>query len=307
MKCTVSSPGKLMLFGEHAAVYGYPCIVTAVSQRMIVSLEETTDGKITIDAPQTTNTVFVQKAIAETCRVLEIEHKGLFLQTSCPFSNQFGFGSSSAVTVGTVYALSMLFGKKADQKNIFTIAYDIVRQIQKNLSGFDVAAATYGGTLYYEQFGKTIEPLSVEGASFVVGYSGAKADTVALVGDVRKKKEQEPEKVTRIFEAVSEIVTNARKEIEEKDWERVGTLMNFNQEYVRDLGVSTEKLEAMIAAAKKAGAYGAKLSGAGGGDCMIAIAPEEKRKAVGDAITAVGGQVIDVAVNAEGVRMEPNA
>jgi len=82
--------------------------------------------------------------------------------------------------------------------------------------------------------------------------------------------------------------------------------MNFNQEYLRDLGVSTEKLESMISAAKKAGAWGAKLSGAGGGDCMIALVPSDKRKAVSDAIIATDGQIIDVAVNAESVKIENN-
>ena len=84
------------------------------------------------------------------------------------------------------------------------------------------------------------------------------------------------------------------------DWERVGKLMDFNQEYLRDLGVSSEKLEALISAAKAAGAWGAKLSGAGGGDCMIAVGPPGVKEAIRNA----GGEVVDVTVNAEGVRVE---
>lgn len=81
--------------------------------------------------------------------------------------------------------------------------------------------------------------------------------------------------------------------------------MDFNQEYLRDLGVSSEKLESLIAAAKGAGAWGAKLSGAGGGDCMIAVAPKEKRGQIEKAIEAAGGQVIHITPNAPGVRREP--
>ena len=84
----------------------------------------------------------------------------------------------------------------------------------------------------------------------------------------------------------------------------MGKLFDFNQEYLRDLGVSTDKLEDLISAAKKAGALGAKLSGAGGGDCMIALAPPARQNAVKDAITKAGGQVIDVRANAQGVRIE---
>ncbi len=80
--------------------------------------------------------------------------------------------------------------------------------------------------------------------------------------------------------------------------------MDFNQDYLRDLGVSSEKLEALIGAAKNAGAYGAKLSGAGGGDCMIAVVPPEKRKAVEEAITTAGGEVVHLTANAEGARVE---
>jgi len=303
---TVSAPGKLMLFGEHAAVYGYPCIVTAVSERMLVCIEKTNDDKITIDAPQVKNLLFVEKAVEKTLKTVHIHHTGLHIQTSCMFSCQYGFGSSSAVTVAVVYALTALFQKKIDKRQIFDIAYQTVLDVQKTGSGFDVAATVWGGTLCYSNKGETIEPLWAKNISLVVGYSGVKADTVMLVEEVRKKKEQEPEKIERIFQAIAKIVQEARQKIEERDWERVGVLMNFNQEYLRDLGVSTEKLESMISAAKNAGAYGAKLSGAGGGDCMIALVPSDKRKAVSDAIIATDGQIIDVAVNAESVKIENN-
>ncbi|MBI5619514.1 NUDIX domain-containing protein, partial [Candidatus Gottesmanbacteria bacterium] len=99
-------------------------------------------------------------------------------------------------------------------------------------------------------------------------------------------------------------VGEAKLRILEGDWERVGKLMDFNHEYLRDLGVSTEKLEDLILAAKKAGAWGAKLSGAGGGDCMIALARSEKREEISRAIEKTGGEVLDVSAHAEGARVE---
>ena len=88
------------------------------------------------------------------------------------------------------------------------------------------------------------------------------------------------------------------------DWGKFGELMNENQKYLRELGVSIEKLDNMINGALSAGAYGAKLSGAGGGDCMIAVASEEKRQAIENSIREVGGEVINIKTNAEGVRIE---
>ncbi|MBI3342890.1 hypothetical protein HY032_01920 [Candidatus Gottesmanbacteria bacterium] len=125
-----------------------------------------------------------------------------------------------------------------------------------------------------------------------------------IVRAVSEKYKKYPQKIERIFQAIAKLVEEAKSRMLEGDWERVGKLMDFNQEYLRDLGVSSEKLEALISAAKKAGAWGAKLSGAGGGDCMIALAKSEKREAIRKAIMEVGGQVIDVRPNAEGVRVE---
>ena len=153
--------------------------------------------------------------------------------------------------------------------------------------------------------GKVIEPLAIEEMPLIVGYTGVKADTTTLIKQVADKKEKDPQKVERIFQGIAKLVEDTKVKILEGDWERVGKFMDFNQEYLRDLGVSSEKLESLISAAKGAGAWGAKLSGAGGGDCMIALVSPEKREEVKTAITSAGGEVIAVDSNAEGVRIEP--
>lgn len=288
---TASAPGKLMLFGEHAVVYGYPSIVTAISlpaqagERLYV----TTD-----DTGYAGDIKFIDAAVKVWGK------GGAKLYAKSAFSGKYGFGSSSAVTVA---ALKMLRPQATNQE-LFDGAYKIVVGIQGAGSGFDVAAAVFGGTLYFVKAGKVIEPLPIPSMPLIVGYTGVKADTKSLITDVAAKRAREPEKVDRIFAAIGKIVDEAKQKIVEGDWERVGKLMDFNQEYLRDLGVSSDKLEALIAAAKGAGAWGAKLSGAGGGDCMIALAPPEKRVAVEEAIVRAGGEVVHVTPNAEGVHVE---
>jgi mevalonate kinase len=317
----VSAPGKLMLLGEHAVVYDRPCIVTAVGQRMKATVVLLDTPEFWLDA-EDVNISGYRKQMSEVgkgeipkcANFVEIALKnflekhpikaGIHVTTTSEFSSLFGFGSSSASTVYMIKALSELTRVNLSNKDIFDLAYKTILDIQGKGSGFDVAAAVYGGTLYFVTGGQVIEPLPINSLPLVVGYSGVKADTVTLIGEVKKKLEEEPEKVNRIFDAIRDLVEKAKADMGKGDWETVGKWMNFDQEYLRDLGVSTEKLEDMISAAKKAGAYGAKLSGAGGGDCMIALVPDDKRKAVGDAITSAGGQVIDVSVNAEGVRVE---
>ncbi len=301
---TVSAPGKLLLMGEHAVVYGRPCIVTAVNARLSVSVEKRRDSGVVIDAPQVSDTKFVSRAIETVRARWKEEVSGITVHTKSEFSSSFGFGSSAAVTVAMVFALREFLGKKGTPGEIFELSYKTTKEVQRGGSGFDVAAATWGGALYYKNEGEVVEPMAVPPPPIIIGYTGVKADTMTIVRDVGKKRDSEPQKVERIFDAIGKLVEEARMHMGEGDWERVGKLFDFNQEYLRDLGVSSEKLEALILAAKNAGAWGAKLSGAGGSDCMIAITPQDRRQAVEKAIVAAGGEVLRFSLNAEGVRRD---
>ena len=291
-----------MLFGEHAVVYNRPCVVTAVDTRLCLGVE-LVDGKVGVEARDVSDTRFVDAAFSNFVEKYPV-NSGVRVTTVSGFSSQFGFGSSSASTVCVLKALSELTGKKLQNKSLFDLAYKTVLDVQGKGSGFDVAAAIYGGTLYFVTGGKVIEPLKIKNMPLVIGYTGVKADTVSIMNEVSAKMKAQPERVKRIYDAIAKLVNEAKPKMIEGDWERVGKLMDFNQEYLRDLGVSSEKLEALIAAAKGAGAYGAKLSGAGGGDCMICLAPPDKRKNIEDAIQQAGGQVIHVTPGAQGVRRE---
>lgn len=315
-----------MLFGEHAVVYNRPCIVTAVNQRMKATVEIINEPFFILDAPdvQVVNykkslselgkgdipkgAKFVEIAIANLLRLEKIlnqvryDNLGIKVTTKSEFSSLFGFGSSSASTVCAIKALSVLFDIELSKKELFDLAYKTVLDVQKKGSGFDVAAAIYGGTLYFLKGGKIIEPLKVhQNLPLVVGYSGIKADTASLIDEVAKK---DPKVVEDIYDEIEKIVEEAKDLFKIQNWEKLGKLMNKNQQLLQQLGVSIEKLDKMIEGSVVAGAYGAKLSGAGGGDCMIALCSSNSKHAVQNAISGTGGQVIDVAVNAEGVKIE---
>ncbi len=310
-----------MLLGEHAVVYGRPCIVTAVGQRMKATVELLDKPIFQLNAPDVKVTDY-KKPISEFgkgdipkgAKFVEIAVKnfstkhpitgGVKVTTASEFSSQFGFGSSSASTVCVVKALSELTKTNLDQKAIFDLAYKTVLDVQGKGSGFDVAAAVYGGTLYFVTGGKTIEPLNLDAIPLIVGYSGIKADTVTLINEVSEKAQKYPEVIENIYDSIGKLVEQAKIAILSKDWQALGELMNYNEGYLSALGVEGRKLSNMIYAAREAGAYGAKLSGAGIGDCMIALAPEDKTQAVKDGITSAEGQVINVQTNAEGMKIE---
>ncbi len=301
---SVSAPGKLMLFGEHAVVYNRPCLVTAVSSRMKVTITRT-GGRFNIDAPQVKDVRFVEEAIHLFQKKYRVGN-GLQVKTESQFSSQYGFGSSSAVTVATIFALSELFCVPLTAKEIFDLGYQVALEVQGIGSGFDIAAADFGGTIYFQTGGKKIEPLEIKELPLVIGYSGTKADTPTIVKNLKSQMSniETKSKILKLFDEIAQIVEQAKRELVHKNWSKVGRLMNENHQLLQELGVSTEKLDKMCQAALSAGAYGAKLSGAGGGDCMIALVKEERREDAELAIAKAGGTIIQISPNEEGVKIE---
>jgi len=323
MGVTASAPGKLMLFGEHAVVYGYPCLVTAVDLRYQVSVQPEPQEEVLVETPvlrkynqpfaapmqEVLSQPSLPKAVAfvlAAVRQFNAQYPlegGLKISTEGP-EVSYGLGSSSAVTVATVAALAGLFQVNLTQKEIYTMATDAVLEVQGKGSGFDVAAAVYGGTLYFEQAGKVIEPLELAELPVVIGFSGDKVSTTNLIEKVAELKESQPELVEGIFDLIGKLVRQARDLIEKGDWSRLGELMDLNQGLLDALGVSTLQLTKQILQARHSGAYGAKLSGAGGGDCMFALADAGKIPAVSKGIEQAGGLIVPIGLGAEGVRIE---
>lgn len=332
-KITVSAPGKLMLLGEHAVVYHHPCLVITVDQRIQTTVEVIDRNEFQLEARDVgisgykkpisklgkghipKGAKFVEIAVANSIGHPELvsgfrnkfgmtKEMGIRIKTESEFPSQYGFGSSSAVTVCVIKALSELFNLKLSKKEIFNLAYKTVLDIQGKGSGFDIAAAVYGGTLYFLTGGKTIEFLNVPSIPLIVGYSGVKSDTAVLVNKVKKSFSNKKNRLDEIYNSIEVLVNKAKAALIKKDWEMLGDLMNQNQNYLKELGVSTPKLDNMIKAALNGGAYGAKLSGAGGGDCMVAVVSDEKRGKVIGAIQSAGGEIIDIKTGAEGVRIE---
>ncbi len=322
MIVTASAPGKLMLFGEHAVVYGYPCLVTTVDLRVSTTIERTQSGTIdiapslpgeaeqhylfTLDEIVQSNVIFpkavsfVASAIAHFFRRYNVR-SGLHIMTT-GLAKNYGLGSSSAITVATIAALNALFDVQLSSREIFDLAFAVVLDVQRGTaSGFDVAAAVYGGTVYYSKRGDIIEPLELPAPSFIVGYSGEKVSTTDYVEQVRRLYQQMPTLIEPIFALMTTIVEQARLALHAGDHAEIGRLMNINQGLLDSLGVNTLSLARPIFAARDAGALGAKLSGAGGGDCMFAIADDDARGAVITAMQSAGCEVLDVALHTDGV------
>ncbi len=321
-KITVSAPGKVMLLGEHSVVYDRPCLVTAVDSRMNLTLELIDKDYVEINAPQVNvraykrnyNQLKVDKDMPKGVRFIEavisILQKnygikyGMRITTKNGFSAKYGLGSSSAVSVSMVKAVSEIMHVNLPNKKIFEIAYKSVLDVQGVGSGFDVAAATWGGTLYYQTGGKIIEPLNIKPLPLLVVYSGIKADTVTIVKDLSKKRIKYLNEIDGMFDQITTLVNEGKYALQNNKLKTFGMLMNDDQRILNDLGVSTDVIHNICVSAMLAGAYGAKLTGAGGGDCVIVLVNNQNKHKIEQAVVKAGGDLVPVETGAEGVRVE---
>ncbi len=298
---TVSIPGKIMLLGEHAVVYGYPCIVSSVDKYLKVTVQIAQSKNDQVEIPKRMDDALVKYAL-ESFRNKYLIKQRIHIKTESEISG-FGLGSSSAAVVATVQSLTDLFSTPLSKSQLFELSYQIVTKSQPRASGFDIASCIWGGTILFTGENKNIEFLSNNLLPILVIFSGTKADTVNMVEKVAVLKKNEPEKTSEIFQSIAKIVEKGRIALVQKNWIAFGKLMNNNQELLQSLGVSNYKLDKLVEVCCKAGAYGAKISGAGGGDCIIAAVSGERIEDVTGSVKHYGGTVLNIKIgNTSGVK-----
>lgn len=324
---TVSAPGKMIFFGEHAVVYNYPSLSFAVDKRVKVTVGLRDDDKLRVcakdlqisgldatlsynnekislspDYDQLANSLNFLNTLLSILREKYKLTNGFDINISSELVAGAGFGSSAAVTVSTTKAISELLGLGLTEKQIFDICFDAKRRIEGNCSGSDIAASLYGGIIKLNK--NDIKVISRWELPVIVGYTGEPGKTASMISRVADLKKKNPPVVNSIFEMMKLIVEQAEKEIKACNLKGVGELMNLNQGLLDSLGVNTSKLSRLIYAARGAGALGAKISGAGGGKCMFAIAADENIPYIVNAINIAEGMPIPTRVSPQGVRIE---
>jgi mevalonate kinase len=281
-----SAPGKIILFGEHAVVYGRPALAVPVTQvRAEVEVVEAARPGIWIDAPNVglhaeLNTLPSDHPVAS------VIHNFLFLSRLSPFPDleiritstipvASGLGSGAAVTVALTRALASHFNYPMTAEELNAFAYEIEKLHHGTPSGIDNTVVTYARPVYFVR-GEPIETFKV-GAPFtiLIADTGIPAPTRESVGDVRRLWLNDKSRWETIFDKIGEVVFTSRRAIEAGKWELLGELMNENHELLQKLTVSSPELDRLVVAACNAGALGAKLSGGGRGGNMIALVHEE--------------------------------
>ena len=301
---TATAPGKIILFGEHAVVYARPAIavpIRKVRARVVISPDpKAASGNIHIEAPdvgiegllsELQEGFSYKRAIDLVVSKMGIQHVpacSIRITSTIPISS--GLGSGTAVSVALIKAFSNFLGLSLTNEIISSLAFEVDKLYHGTPSGIDNTVITYSKPVYYIM-NKTKETLILP-HSFVliIADTGVASHTADSVGDVRTAWEKDPKTYEVLFDAIGDLVDDARGSLETGDIETLGNLMNKNQELLRAIKVSSQELENLIQGALSAGAFGAKLSGGGRGGYMIALTHHDVVEKVNNALFLAGAK-----------------
>lgn len=310
---SASAPGKVVLFGEHAVVYGRPALAVPVAQvHADVEVSESADAGVWIDAPDIDlytelSTVPPDQPIASVIRNV---FQNLGISTFPPLTIRItstiplasGMGSGAAVSVAIIRALSCMFDRPFPDETVSALAFEAEKFYHGTPSGIDNTVVTFARPVYFIKSnspigrgnrgeGPFIETFQVKKPfTIVIGDTGVPASTKESVGDVRRLWQADPPRWEKVFDAVGDIVQQARRAIEVGEVDVLGPLMDANHALLQEMTVSSPELDQLVAAARSAGALGAKLSGGGRGGNMIALVTLEKREQVEALLRAAGAR-----------------
>jgi mevalonate kinase len=292
-----SACGKIILFGEHAVVYGRPAIAVPVTQVQATVLIEPGEHGLIIHAADIDRSIKVDphNSIDPLATIvnLTLEHLNcplpdleITIRSTIPIAS--GLGSGAAVSTAIVRALAQWFGARLDDAEVNALVYEVEKLYHGTPSGIDNTVIAYQQPVYFIR-GEAIQTFTVARPFKVaIGNTGVASPTKITVGDVRKGWEMDRARYEAWFDRIGAIVQQARAAIESGVIERLGPLLDQNQVLLRDLDVSSAELERLIFAAKQAGASGAKLVGGGRGGNMIALVDDHSVEAVSAALKDAG-------------------
>ncbi len=296
-----SAPGKIILFGEHAVVYGRPAIAVPVTQvHADVEVAESSRPGIWIHAPNVDldaelNTLPSDHPLAAVIHNLffslgisPFPPLDITINSSIPVAS--GLGSGAAVSVALVRALSSALGRPLSDDQVNAFAYEIERLHHGTPSGIDNTVITYASPVYFIK-GHPIETLKVgKPFTLVIGDTGISAPTKQSVGDVRRLWTKNNLRMEQVFDEIAQISLMARRIIECGQPEMLGELMDQNHAFLQEMTVSSSELDSLVRAARTAGALGAKMSGGGRGGNMIALVAPEMAEPVSRSLLAAGAR-----------------
>lgn len=295
-------PGKTILMGEHAVVYGRPAIAVPVRQvyakATMQSIPHAKPGVVHVHS----SNIGLHSTLAELAEEhpIRVAFRGvmdelgidimpastLHIESTIPVAS--GLGSGAAVAVAIIRAVSVFLDHPLPDGRVSALAFEVEKIHHGTPSGVDNTVITYNKPVYYVK-GRPLETFHVA-KPFTIAIADTRiaSPTVLAVNDVRKAWEADQAGYENIFDAIGALVEEARQAIEQGKPQDMGPLMDKNQEWLARMDLSSPELEGLIEAARSSGALGAKLSGGGRGGNMIALVTPDCAARVARALRAAG-------------------
>lgn len=292
--------GKLILVGEHAVVYGHPALVAGLQRGARAVATRARDGadRLVLSAQVSGEPLFevvdvpspaepMERAWRAMLDALDARGAGVRVEVTLGLPPGAGLGSSAALAAACCRALAALLGR--DAASVTRAVHASEGVFHGSPSGIDQAAALGGGLLRFERGDTpTLTTLTAPPLRVVIGQPAPGASTARMVAGVAALLGRQPHLGPSICHTIGALAEAAQTAICAGDHPTLGDLLNINHGLLVSLGVSTPTLDTACHIARDAGALGAKLTGAGGGGCMIAVGPQERLPAIAKALKATG-------------------
>lgn len=299
---SASAPGKAILFGEHAVVYGQPAIAIPLLQLQskvyITANPLGTPDEIWFSAPDIGLAQdYFQLPDGHAFKAVVDIIKGHFQVDSLPAMRirvvssipvASGLGSGTSVTVSLLKAITTFLGHPLSEADVSRYTFEIEKIYHGHPSGIDNTVITYQKPIFYIR-DLPVEQISIErGFSILLVDSGINSHTSDVVNDVRNRWQAATVEFESLFSAIGALTIQARQALATGDLPRLGSLMIDNHTLLAKLGVSHTNLDKIVDAAMTAGALGAKMSGAGRGGYAVVLSDQGHINQIRDTLSAIG-------------------